>query len=165
MKDYIIREAEKADKKRIVKLFSEFGYYLKEIDNKDLNLSIVPASYGEYCYKKMINEIKKAEGIIYVIEVNNKVVGFVAGTVKETRRDPGDDCKPHITGRVIELFITEKYRGQILGKTLMQKILEYFKSKDCYKVNVEVFAPNKRAYKFYETLGFRERNIDLVKIL
>ena len=166
MKKYTIHKIETHDKPKLIELFFEFGQYLAELDKNAFNLLIVPDNYGERFYTRMIENVGKNNGIIYVLEIDNCVVGFVAGVIFEVgNKEDEIDCKPHKMGRVIELFINQKYRRQGLGKKLMKKIFKYFKNQNCYKVNIEVFAPNQGAYCFYNKLGFQDRSYDLIKLL
>src|SRR3972149_6169731 len=155
MQNTLIREFKKSDKPQLVKLFFEFGGFLKELDEKDLGLIIVPNDYGEKFFDRMLKDVQTQEGIIYVLEADKKAVGFIAGIIHNVGSKEDElDCKPHRMGRVIELFISKKYRGAGFGLKLMEKIGKYFKEKECYKINVEVLALNKNAYNFYKKLGF-----------
>lgn len=166
MKNIIIREFVGKDEAGLIKLFFEFGDYLKELDKKYLSLIIVPNNYGQAFYQKMITDVKNKKGKIFILEDSKKIVGFVAGVILEVgERDDEIDCRSHRMGRVIELFITKKYRSLGYGSKLMSEILKYFKKNNCYKVNIEVFRPNVSAYNFYKKHGFTERNIDMVKVI
>lgn len=166
MDKYTIRKIKSNDKSQLIKLFFEFGQYLASLDKNTFNLLIVPDNYGERFYMRMIENVEKNNGIIYVLKTDSCVVGFVAGVIFEVGNKKDEiDCKPHRMGRVIELFINHTHRGQGLGKKLMEKVLDYFKDQNCYKVNIEVFAPNQKAYFFYKKLGFQDRSYDLIKLL
>lgn len=166
MHNYLIRHYKPEDKTELIKLFNEFGNYLKLLDEPGLDLLVVPDDYAEKYYEKMLNDVSTKQGQIYVLDVDGVVSGFVAGVIFDVGDEPDEfDCKPHKMGRVIELFVAESYRGQGFGKKLLQKLEQYFKEKGCLKMNLEVFAPNTNAYQFYKKYGFIERNIDLVKLL
>ena len=57
-------------------------------------------------------------------------------------------------GFISDLVVTEKLRTHGVGKTLIQQAEEYFAKKSCDYVQLEVFAPNVKAYRLYEKLGF-----------
>ena len=165
MENIIIREYQPMDKNLLIGLFNEFGKYLETLDSNSLKLLRVKDDYGEQFFSKMKREIDDNEGVIYVVEKGGKLVGFSSGIVNNIGNDPIDDCKPHVTGRLTELFISEKFRKKGLGTKLLNEMMKFFKKNNCYKVNVEVFAPNILAYKYYKTQGFIDRNFDLVKVL
>jgi len=156
---YIIRESVPHDKEELLRLFDQFGEYLVDID--DLNLVIKADGYAEYFYASMISKVSNT-GKIYVAEQGNTIVGFIAGSIKESS---SVESPLMMRGRVEELFISEESRGLGVGKALMNKMEEFFKKSNCKVVTIEVFAPNKNAYRFYKTLGYGDRNIDLIKVL
>ena len=161
-----IRESVESDKSSLIKLFFEFGEFLKKTDEKYLNMLLVPEDYGQRYYKMMIDDVEKKQGKIYVVEDSERLVGFIAGVILEVGNNEEEfDFKPHRMGRVIELFLEEKYRGMGLGSVLIKKMEEYFKENKCYKINIEVFAPNVNSYKFYKKHGYTDRNNDVVKVI
>jgi GNAT superfamily N-acetyltransferase len=161
-----IREFRKDDSMEIIRLFYEFGHFLKQLDDKALKLLTNPEQYGERFFKMMLRDTKNKDGKIYVLEDNGRLAGFIAGVVLEVGKGENEfDCVPYRMGRVIELFVSRVYRGKGYGTKLIDTIQKYFKEKNCYKVNIEVFGPNNEAYKFYKKLGYTERNIDLAKVL
>ena len=56
-------------------------------------------------------------------------------------------------------------RGNGIGKTLLEKMEEYFKNIDCKRINIEVFGPNKKGLNFYEKNGYISRDIIVSKKL
>lgn len=52
-----------------------------------------------------------------------------------------------------------------IGKLLMEKMEFYFKKKGCNVSGVDVFPPNRKAYRLYKKLGYRDRNIWMAKNL
>ncbi len=166
MHEIEIREFNENDEAELIALFFEFGTYIKDLDKNYLDLLVVGDDYGQIFYKKMFNDVENKNGKLYIVENTEKIVGFIAGVILEVgNQDDEIDCKPHRMGRIIDLYLSEKYRGQGYGSKLIEKMESYFKEKNCYKVNIEVFGPNVEAYKFYKKHGFNERNIDLVKVL
>lgn len=146
--------------------FFEFGDYIKNSDKTVLDLLLVPDNYGPLFFNKMLQNVKTKNGILYVLEIDKKVCGFIAGVIFDAGIKNNElDCKPHRMGRVADLFVTECYRGLGYGSKMLGKMEKYFKMKKCFKVNIEVFAPNVDAYYFYKKHKYQDRNIDLVKKL
>lgn len=57
------------------------------------------------------------------------------------------------------VIVDNKRRGQGLGKKMVQLALEYAHTRlNAKKVTLEVFENNKRAYKCYKSIGFKEFN-------
>lgn len=72
------------------------------------------------------------------------------------------------TGKALymdDLYIRERYRGQGLGKLLINKVKEYAEDTGCHKVRWQVSDWNHPAINFYKELGAivdnLERNCDL----
>ena len=73
------------------------------------------------------------------------------------------DYKCPKRGKISELIVTSKIRGKGVGQALIEKMEQYFKSKDCEYVLVDVFAYNENAIKFYDKKGYHPRMITNIK--
>ncbi|MFA9289112.1 MAG: GNAT family N-acetyltransferase [Weeksellaceae bacterium] len=157
----VIREYEPSDRNDLLNLYEKDGDFFMSIDS--LKRCRKGDGYAEHFVKEITDDITKKEGKIYVAETEGKVVGVIAGSISYLESDVESiDTK---RGRVTELFIEQNYRGQHIGSQLMQKIETYFKEQNCNIINIEVFAENPNAQKFYDTHGYKPRNIDLIKVL
>ncbi len=55
----------------------------------------------------------------------------------------------------VENVVTDKeYRGQGLGRKVMEKAIEFAREKNCYKVILQSSSFRKEAHQFYKNLGF-----------
>ena len=135
--------------------------YLIDID--DWHTQVMLPEYRESNFKMDIEKVKKQDGKIFLAIKNNIVIGLVIGIVEE--KDEIDkltnDCAK--TGSVIELIVKNNIRGNGIGKTLLEKIEEYFKSIDCKRINIEVFGPNKKGLNFYKKNDYIIRDIIVSK--
>ena len=61
------------------------------------------------------------------------------------------------TGEIDSIFVISECRGKGIGATLMEKALEWLKSKGSKKNIVSVAVGNEMAYVFYEQFGFYPR--------
>lgn len=73
------------------------------------------------------------------------------------------DYKCPERGVITELIVSKKIRGSGIGNMLMNKMEEYFKSKDCEYILVDVFAYNEKAIKFYDRNGYHSRMYTKIK--
>mgnify|MGYP001858313457 CR=1 FL=1 len=73
------------------------------------------------------------------------------------------DYKCPKKGEITELIVSKKARGQGIGKVLMNKMEEYFKSLGCEYILLDVFAYNVNAIKFYEKEGYHSRMYKEIK--
>ncbi len=121
--------------------------------------------YGEDYTKNLIKKVFKQEGIIILMYDKEEAVGCIAGIIEKQSKDDLLECVPTKSGRVLELFVLDSYRGLGLGKRLMQKMEDYFEKNKCDIVRIEVFVPNKKTRKFYQNLGYYDRVVDMLKKL
>lgn len=148
-------------KDQIVKLFEDFYDYLVDLD--PLRKLRRQPGFGENSTEETVKEVAEQEGVFYLALNQEKVVGFVAAT---TRRPTPEDllgAEPAVNGRITELYVDKDYRGKSLATKLMEKVEVYLKEKGCDYIWVEVFAPNKPPRNLYQKLGYKERDIDLIK--
>ena len=133
---------------QIKDLLVKLQNYLIDID--DWHTQIMLPEYREKCFKMDMEKVKNQDGKIYLELENDKVIGLIIGVVEE--KDDIDkltnDCAK--TGSVIELIVKNNIRGNGIGKNLLEKLEEYFRSINCKRINIEVFGPNKKGLNFYE---------------
>ncbi|WMC93366.1 GNAT family N-acetyltransferase [Kineothrix sp. MB12-C1] len=64
-----------------------------------------------------------------------------------------------------DLCVDETIRGQHVGKTLYDAVVEFAKEEGCYNVTLNVWSCNESAMKFYEKCGLAVQKIGMEKIL
>jgi ribosomal protein S18 acetylase RimI-like enzyme len=62
-----------------------------------------------------------------------------------------------LTGEIDSIFVGAKYRGQGIGRALMEKALAWLNGKGAKKKIVSVAVGNEQAYGFYSRFGFLPR--------
>lgn len=101
---------------------------------------------GEYekLYKIWINESVKGNLAkkIFVFEKNSVLAGMFSVDVK-------DDC-----GKIILVAVDSNFRGESVGKSLMQAALNYFIGSGLNRAEVVTQLENLPAVNFYEKFGF-----------
>ncbi len=90
---------------------------------------------------------------IWLAEEDGKVVGFVASDGNWFSKREGK-----VVGAIHELVVLPEYRNRGIGRALVQKALEYFKSRGLDMAELWVGDENKQAIDFYKNLGFEERD-------
>ncbi|WPM32541.1 GNAT family N-acetyltransferase [Hydrogenobacter sp. T-2] len=90
---------------------------------------------------------------IWLAEEDSKVVGFVASDGNWFSKREGK-----VVGAIHELVVLPEYRNRGIGRALVQKALEYFKSRGLDMAELWVGDENKQAIDFYKNLGFEERD-------
>lgn len=146
---------------QIKDLLVELQNYLIDID--DWHTQVMLPEYRENSFKMDMKKIEKQNGKIYLAIENDIVIGLIMGVVevKDEIDKLTNDCAK--TGSVIELIVKNNIRGNGIGKSLLEKIEEYFKSINCKRINVEVFGPNKKGLSFYKKNDYITRDIIVSK--
>jgi GNAT superfamily N-acetyltransferase len=158
-----IREYCGSDRTALVRLMEELQDYLISID--DLERERRMPEYGESYTERTLQNVAKNNGIIYVAEKRGRIVGLVVGIMPEQTKEELLEHIPFKRGVVLELIVDEGYREKGVGTMLMEKMEDYFKKNGCSASGVDVFFPNKDAYRLYSRLGYRERDIWMTKKL
>ena len=146
---------------QIKELLVELQNYLIDID--DWHTQVMIPEYKENIFQIDMEKVKNQNGKIYLSIDNNIVNGLIIGIVD--RKDEIDkltnDCAK--TGSVIELVVKNDIRGNGIGRNLLKKMEEYFKSIACKRINIEVFGPNERGLNFYMKNDYIIRDIVVAK--
>ncbi len=167
--DIVIREYREADREALRDCMEKLQDYIVSVD--PLKRVRRAPEFGEEYTKWLLELIHGKNGIIYFAylrgqtEKEGKVIGCCAGIMSPQAPHDVAAVVPSKHGRVQELYVDSKYRGEGVGKALMEKIEEYFRKNGCDTVMLEVFAPNKSAYAFYQSCGYLDRDINMMKKL
>lgn len=158
-----IRPYQAKDFLAVAELFDNFQKYLSHVDDK--HMLQWKDGYGEEYVKLTLEHIEKRGGIFVVSENDGAIIGLCAGEIIESEPIDEYEVKPHKAGRITEIYVEGEYRGQGIGKQLLERVEEYFREQKCEVIRLEVFAPNASARAFYDKMGYGERDIDLAKFL
>jgi GNAT superfamily N-acetyltransferase len=140
-----IRPAAAEDAAEIARLEMEFVDYLFQLGDRN------PTSLNINTYlKDGFGPNPAFSG--FVAEADNSIIGYIL-------YHPGYDIDRG--GRiyyVFDLFVTGKYRGQGIGRTLMNSVADLCLAEGGNELVWSVFKPNKSAITFYTNLGATSLN-------
>jgi ribosomal protein S18 acetylase RimI-like enzyme len=111
-------------------------------------------SLGEDGKKYFSDAIENRRAIVAV--EGGKTIGYLAGSFKLD--------EPYTKGIIAELenmFVAEAYRGDGVGKTLVEEFIKLCREKNVDDIRVTASAKNIGAISFYERAGFAHHNIVL----
>ena len=74
-------------------------------------------------------------------------------------------AKERITYFIDDIVVDNNFRRKGIGKALYEYLLDIAKSDNVDSIELNVWAFNKSALKFYESLGMTVKNMKLEKIL
>lgn len=158
-----VREYESMDFEAILPLADRFEDYLISID--DMKRLRREEGFAEKYLTYTIQEMQQKNGKFYVACDGEKLIGGIVGVHEENSPQLTVEQGERKCGRVSELFVEEEYRGQGIGKMLMEKMENYFRETGCDDIMIESIFPNKNAQGFYKSLGYKERSVELLKEL
>lgn len=144
-------------------LLVELEEYLISIDEDGLDT--LSADYREKYFENMLKEVGENSGKVFLALEEERAVGFIAGALEKYCEADKLDYKCPKKGRISELVVTHNARSAGIGKALVKKLEDYFKSAGCEYVAVEAFAYNKPALGFYGKGGYHTRTENMIKKL
>ena len=144
-------------------LLVELEEYIIKIDEDGLDQ--LHSEYKDKMALLDLKTIKDNSGKCYLAIQNNMVIELIMGHVRAYDEFDYLDYKCPKSGVISEFIVSEKVRSKGIGKQLINKMEEYFKSIDCEYILLECFAYNKSAINFYKNQGYHTRMLINIKKL
>ncbi|HAV40061.1 MAG: GNAT family N-acetyltransferase [Aquificota bacterium] len=138
-----IRRAENGDIKDLIEVYLQ-GY--KGLEEYSYTHPEDVQAYLNWLFRRDVAGI-------WVAEEEGKIVGFIASDGNWFSKREGK-----VVGAIHELVILPEYRNKGIGKALVQKAIEYFKSRGLDTAELWVGDKNTQALEFYKSLGFEEKD-------
>jgi ribosomal protein S18 acetylase RimI-like enzyme len=108
-------------------------------------------------FDKTISEIsqkvKDGYSTVDVIKKNSEIIAFSQYTIEQN------------LGKLEYLAVLPEYRNRGYGRILMEKVFQYFKTKNIERIELKVAYRNDDAKKFYEYFGFKLLSQNMTMIL
>ena len=111
----------------------------------------------------MLTSCRATSGTIFVVEVNNQIVGFVSLWLKV--RSEELDEEPSEYAFISDLVVLPDYRGRGLGRALLNRAEQHARRHGATTLKLEVLAKNEQALTLYTRRGFSAYHMLLVKRL
>lgn len=144
-------------------LLTELGEYLTSLDKEDLQL--IHPDYRKKLAYLDLKDVRKKKGKCYLALEKGEVIGLIMGVTRKYNKYDYLDYKCPKEGVITELIVSSKARSKGIGKALITKMEDYFKSIGCEYVLLDVFAYNENAIGFYEKMGYHPRMYTDIKKL
>lgn len=138
-----IRRAENGDIKDLIEVYLQ-GY--KGLEEYSYTHPEDVQAYLNWLFRRDVAGI-------WVAEEEGNIVGFIASDGNWFSKREG-----RVVGAIHELVILPEYRNKGIGKALVQKAIEYFKSRGLDTAELWVGDKNTQALEFYKSLGFEEKD-------
>lgn len=149
---YIIRKATINDLDSIVNL----NHKLCQKEFKEYDPTINPdysiTDKGKEDFKK---DLTKENSIGFVVEDDNKIIGYVIGYFYKGESYRNVDQ----IGEIGNMWIDDEYRSQGIGKEFIENLEKWFKEKNVKRIKVVATFQNQKAIDFYKREGFKEYEV------
>lgn len=142
-------------------LLVELEEYILSIDKDDLDQ--LHPEYREKMAVLDLEEVNDNDGKCYLAIEEDKVIGLIMGCIPQYDEYDYLDYKCPRRGEITELIVTDKVRSNGVGRKLMDRMEQYFKSVGCEYVLVDVFGYNEKGINFYNKNGYRTRMETMIK--
>lgn len=118
---------------------------------RKMDLSDIP-----YVYQEEIKIFGKSLGekTLYNEVMYNKLSRYFIALVDGNRAGYVGSWLTIPNAEILNLFVSEEFRGKGIGKMLMNEVLEVCKQEQIENITLEVRVSNQYAIKMYEELGF-----------
>ncbi len=162
----MVREMDIKDREDIDRMQFELQKYFSEIDRTHESLLYKDMDDAHRYMQKMLDDVKNMNGKVFVSEEDGQVVGFIQGVIIVHKK--GDDeiydlsHKPSKDGWIGLLFVKPEFRGSGVGRELLDKMKDYFKSEECTSIRLLVLSDNIRTVNVYEKSGFLRHDLEMV---
>ena len=153
----MIREANTDDIPSIVDLWEEMmNFHIQKSSIYDIKPDA--RQIYEFYLKKTL---KSHESTVIICEIENKIIGYLMA--EQSQLPPV--YKEDTIGTIVEICITEKYRGRCIGEQLVEKIEKWFISNDIYTVECVISDFNEISKGFWFKNKYKPYNLVCLKKL
>lgn len=130
-------------------IIMEFYTYLNKHFQKTGYLLPSPEDIGQLWLDSFVRTLGRFS-ILYVAEVNDRVIGFILARIKRLPPYMGGA----MVGEISDMWIEENFRRLGIGKQLSILCLDWLKEQKVHSVEIQVLVGNKASWKLYEGFGF-----------
>lgn len=140
----------------IIKIWKEFMDFHKGID-----LFFARSADGHIHQEKHIRDSMQSENAQVLVAVRNGEV--VAYSISEIHVRPPVFCY-RTFGVISDLAVKSAYRGKGIGGKMLEKIFEWFNSRNIHRIELRVVSENQIGYNFWKKHGFQDYMHSLYQI-
>lgn len=152
-----IRKAEERDIPRIVELL----YQVHDVHaQKRPDLFKIGAK--KYTEAELSEILADGERPVFVAENTDGVMGYAFCIFQ---RHMALNTPNYTSLYIDDLCVDENARGQHIGRSLYEYVLNFAKRSGCYNVTLNVWSCNERAMGFYKSLGMSVQKLGMEQIL
>ena len=153
----MIRKVEKKDYEELVKLvYQVHELHYERRPDIYVDCNPLPKEY----FENMLND---ENALNFVFEEEGIIMGLLMATKKHNNAIT--IARERVTYFIDDIVVDSNYRRKGIGKSLYEYLLNIAKINKVDSIELNVWAFNKSALKFYESLGMTVKNMKLENIL
>tara|TARA_B100000315_G_C14416254_1_gene513356 strand:+ start:136 stop:621 length:486 start_codon:yes stop_codon:yes gene_type:complete len=148
-----IRKAKKEDIPVVVGLWKELKEYHVRINTKEDSFFYKHKKSAADIWKIFLEKnISHKKSLVLVAYQDNKLIAYTISIIKENI--PIFNIGRY--GQITDLYVKKEYRGQGIGKELINQSKKFFKTNKLKFMELTVSHNNHQSIKFYQKYGFKE---------
>lgn len=153
-----VRVAEKKDTKEILRLLLQVNQV-----HADGRPDLFKNGGQKYTEADLEEKMGRSGELIFVALENDSLLGYSFIEIEENEETTS--VYSHKTVYIDDLCVDKKSRGKHVGATLFQRVKEYAKEIDAYRVTLRVWECNPSARAFYDAMGLKPMYTEMEMIL
>ncbi len=150
-----IREASLRDVEAIVELNKKLADIHAEID--EIYKRGCETSKG---FRNHVESLISSENAsLLVAEMDGRVAGYMIGLIEK----PRPFLKLEKIGRISDAYVDFEYRKKGVGRALLNRLLEWFRSNGVEYITLSVDVRNRAGYSFWRKMGFEDWMVRMIR--
>ncbi len=122
---------------------------------RSLDPDLLPGAEVAAAYvNQLFAQCAESDGRIFVADDGGEVVGYVAVFARVTPQHV--DTAPTPYAYLSDLAVLEASRGAGLGRALLERAEAFARERGAVRIRLHVLARNRRAFRLYESYGYRD---------
>jgi ribosomal protein S18 acetylase RimI-like enzyme len=118
-------------------------------------------NFSKSSKKELLKELRKRKSFFLVAESENKIIGYIRGTITEDKEPFFKTVK---TGSINSLVVSKKYRGKGISSKLNKEMKKLLKENKCSYLSLGVIETTP-AFNIYKKWGYKSFNRHMIKKL
>ncbi len=148
--EILVRAARVEDTDAVAALWKRLVDYHRELD---LDLPPATADGPQRYARSLAERIGDSHTRTFVAEANGQIVGYVLGVLVDFAPEMFEQ-EP--SGFLADIYVDEAYRRAGVGRRLVHKLTDWFRSQDIPYYEWHVAARNPEGVKFWKAMGGRD---------
>ena len=158
MEKFLIKECSMQDIEKI-KSVSEKTFY-ETFSSENTKEDMENYLKENFSYEQIESEVKNNASKFYIVEHDKEAVAYMKLNFDKAQTEKGH----HNTLEVQRIYVLQEYKGNRIGKRLIEKAIEIGRDNQLNYIWLGVWENNMNAIKFYEKQGFEKFGTHVFKL-